>query len=407
MTDFGFSCWTYFNLDHAWDGLAKDYHDLGLNMPLTPVFREGSDPAKMTALLDRFQELGMKAIVFDDRVTAKAGVPTVEADYRARFQRSLDQFGGHPAVYGFYVGDEPDAPDASSFFAAARIQREMAPQLTPFLNLLPWFDWIGERIGSPAYGPYLDRAVREGNLALLGWDCYTQMWEGDSGWDVYFNNLREMRDASLRHGVPFMNTVLCTGHYDYACPDQDDFRWQIATSAALGAKAVCYFYVVGEAPHENYRRFPINTFHERTQAYAWLSEENRFFQERLGRVMTGLTIEGAAFTGKPYGGLPAFAPDETLRAAANDKGLNMLVSTFRDDEGTRCRAVVNLDRKRSVEARLTFAPRVRIERKLFTDHWQELKGPQDAVGALSDDGQAVRMWLAPGQIEVIREKRPI
>ena len=56
----------------------------------------------------------------------------------------------------------------------------------------PWFDWIGEHIGSPAYGPYLDRAVTEGNLALLGWDCYTQMWEGDSGWDAYFNNLREM-----------------------------------------------------------------------------------------------------------------------------------------------------------------------------------------------------------------------
>ncbi len=44
------------------------------------------------------------------------------------------------------------------------------------------------RIGSPAYGPYLDRAVTEGNLALLGWDCYAQMWEGDSGWNVYFNN---------------------------------------------------------------------------------------------------------------------------------------------------------------------------------------------------------------------------
>ena len=188
MAEFGFSCWTYFGINRAWDTLAKDYSDLGLNMPLTPVFNEGDDPEKLLRLLDQFHALGMKAIVFDNRVTARGGMTLNEADYRARFRASLAQFGGHPAVYGFYVGDEPDAPDASSFFAVARIQREEAPNLTPFLNLLPWFDWIGERIGSPAYGPYLDRAVAEGNLALLGWYCYAQMWEGDSGWNVYFNN---------------------------------------------------------------------------------------------------------------------------------------------------------------------------------------------------------------------------
>ena len=401
MARFDFSCWTYFSINDTWDRLAKDYHDLGLTVPLTPVFGEGDDPEKMLRLLDSFHEQGLQVYVFDNRVVAPRLPELDEADYRARFARSLAQFGSHPAVRGFYVGDEPDAPEASAFFAAARIQREMAPNLTPFLNLLPWFDWIGERIGSPAYGPYLDRAVREGNLALLGWDCYAQMWEGDSGWDVYFNNLREMRDASLRHGVPFMNTVLSSGHYDYACPDKDAFRWQISTSAALGAKAVCYFYVC-EMPHENYRNFPINAFRERTEAFPWLSEENRYFQQRLGGEMMALTIEKSQFTGKVYGGLDPFAPDGTLLSASNDKGIDMLVSTFRDAEGCLYRAVVNLDRKKSIEAHLTFAPGVTARRKLFTGGWQTLTGPMDAVGALSDDGGA-RMWMAPGQMELIRE----
>ena len=405
MAEFGFSCWTYFSINRAWDTLAKDYCDLGLNMPLTPVFNEGDEPEKLLRLLDRFHALGMKAIVFDNRVTARGGMALNEEDYRAKFRASLAQFGGHPAVYGFYVGDEPDAPDASNFFAVARMQREEAPNLTPFLNLLPWFDWIGERIGSPAYGPYLDRAVTEGNLALLGWDCYTQMWEGDSGWDAYFNNLREMKDASLRHGVPFMNTVLSSGHYDYACPDQDAFRWQISTSAALGAKAVCYFYVMSDGPHDNYRCFPINAFHERTASFGWLSEENRYFQKRLGAEMMDLTIEKAEFTGKSYGGLPAFAPDDGLLAAENAKGVDMLVSTFRDKNGVRYRTVVNLDRKKNIEAHLIFAPGVKVERKQWGDSWQILTGPMDAVGALSDDGRSVRMWLAPGQIELLRETK--
>ena len=243
MDRFSISCWTYFPFSKTWDTLARDYHDLGLTNPMTPVFHEEDDPEKMVALLDQFHTLGMKVILYDDRVHIGRYRATGmdEATYEKLFQKSLDQFGWHPALSGFYVGDEPDAPDAEMFFMAARVQRRMAPHLVPFLNLLPWFDWIGERLGSPAYAPYLDRAVTEGDLAQIGYDCYTQMWKDDTGYDVYFNNLREMRDASNRHNIPFCNTLLSSGHYDYLCPDQDAFRWQISTTVALGAKAITYF----------------------------------------------------------------------------------------------------------------------------------------------------------------------
>ena len=132
MTKFPIGCWTYFPLSKAWDTLAKDYHDLGLTNPMTPVFRDGDDPAKMLKLLDEFHELGMQVILFDDRVSPHVGEYIDEASYRARFKKSLEQFGSHPAVMGFYVSDEPDAPDAANYFRAARIQREMAPNLMPF-----------------------------------------------------------------------------------------------------------------------------------------------------------------------------------------------------------------------------------------------------------------------------------
>ncbi len=401
MARFDFSCWTYFSIRDLYPGFARDMRDLGFTVPLTPVFRDGDDPQAMLRLLDEFHSYGMQVYVFDDRVVSPRAAHLDEAAYRAAFARSLSQFGSHPAVRGFYVGDEPDAPEASTFFSAARIQKEMAPNLTPFLNLLPWFDWIGERIGSPAYGPYLDRAVKEGNLSLLAWDCYAQMWEGDSGYNDYFHNLKEMRDASLRHGVPFMNTVLSSGHYEYACPDKDAFRWQIATSAALGARAVCYFYIC-ETPHENYRNFPINAFRERTEAFQWLSEENRYFMRRFGEIMPTLTIEKSEFTVKAYGGLGMFKKDDTLLSASNQKDVNMLVSTFRGEDGHTYRAVVNLDRKKNIEAHLTFAPGVTAQRRLFDGTWQTLTGPMDAVGALSQDG-GVRMWMAPGQMDLIRE----
>ncbi|MBQ1954177.1 MAG: hypothetical protein II350_00425 [Clostridia bacterium] len=405
MNKFPISCWTYFSINQAWPTLAKDYHDLGLTNPMTPVFSDGDDPQKMLRLLDEFHALDTKVILFDARVTARIGVKFCEEDYRKRFALSLEQFGNHPAVMGFYVGDEPDAPDAEHFFAVARVQREMAPHLMPFLNLLPWFDWIGERIGSPEYAPYLDRAVMEGNLSQIGYDCYTQMWEGDSGYDVYFNNLREMRDCSNRHGIPYCVTLLSSGHYDYACPDQDAYRWQISTSAALGAKALTYFYVCGIGCGDNYRQFPINHFKERSVSYSWLSEENRFFLDKHADLLLGLKCEKSEFTLKAYGGLGEFSADETLLSATNGKGVNMLVSKFTDSVGNVYRAVVNMDRKINIAAELNFAPGVKVERKFWGERWINCSGYSDAVGARDTRGASVTMWMAPGQMEIIRETK--
>ena len=98
----------------------------------------------------------------------------------------------------------------------------------------------------------------------------------------------------------------------------------------------------------------------------------------------------------------AFKKDDTLLSASNQKDVNMLVSTFRGEDGHTYRAVVNLDRKKNIEAHLTFAPGVTAQRRLFDGTWQTLTGPMDAVGALSQDG-GVRMWMAPGQMDLIRE----
>lgn len=406
MEQFPIGCWNYFPIGQAYEGMVRDWHDLGLNNPLTPSFDEGADKQQMLRMLDECAEYEMKVFLWDKRCALMPGMFEQmggEAGYRAAFQRVLDDFGHHPAVKGFYVGDEPDAPDAAGFFAAARIQREMAPELTPYLNLLPWFDWIGERIGSPAYAPYLDRAVNEAQLKLLAYDCYTQMWSGDSGWDVYFNNLHEHMLAGQRGNVPFCSTILCSGHYNYACPTQDDFRWQISTAVAMGAKSLAYFYVNDMEPHANYRQFPINCFNERTQTFEWMSYENRLFQQRYGDIMLKLRPVHQAFTQKAYGGLGLFESDGKLISACGSDEMNLLISRFEDEAGRTYWAVVNLDRRANTEANLVFDKRVEVERRLFNRSFERANNPMDAVGALSEDGASVRMWLAPGQMELLRE----
>ena len=219
MNPYSISAWTVMDLADVYPGMVKDWYELGLNCPLSPYFRRGYDKAKMLAFLDECQQYGIKTIVNDKRVGWREAMSgKTEESYRANFAEALADFGDHPAVLGFYVGDEPDAPDAADAFKTVRIQKEMAPHLLPYLNLLPWFDWIGERMGTDAYAPYLDRCVKESGTNLLSYDCYTQMWDGDSGWDVYFDNLREHSEASVRHNIDFCSTLLSCGHYDYRCP---------------------------------------------------------------------------------------------------------------------------------------------------------------------------------------------
>ena len=59
---------------------------------------------------------------------------------------------------------------------------------------------------------------------------------------------------------------------------------------------------------------------------------------------------------------------------------------------------------KQIESHLTFAPGVKVEQKQW-DSWKTLTGPMDAVGALTDDGRSVRIWLAPGQIELHKETK--
>lgn len=404
LKQFPIGCWTYFPLKRAYPGMVKDWHDLGLNNPLTPSFAEGDDKNEMLRILDECASYGMEVFLWDERALWRTLTQHGEAVYRRKVSEAIADFGGHPAVKGFYIGDEPDAPDAADAFAAARICRELAPNLVHFLNLLPWFDWIGPRIGSDAYAPYLDRAVEEGRVQLLAYDCYTQMWEGDKGFDVYFNNLREHSEAARRNHVDFCPTLLSMGHYDYRCPSYDDFRWQLSTAAAFGAKSAYWFYIHQTDFHANYRRPVLNFWNERTTEYEWLSAVNRQFQLMFGSELMRLHIEDIGFTVKAYGGCELFKPCDKILGVDNGKNLNLLFNRFSDDQGGKYAVIVNADTKENCTANIHLAKDVKLYRRTSAGGYEPVAAIEDAVGkqAYGSDASTASLILAPGQMELLR-----
>ncbi|MEI6915946.1 MAG: hypothetical protein WCL39_12490, partial [Armatimonadota bacterium] len=233
LTKFPISFWNYCNLaehgKHMTEAEVASWADAGFTVPQSPRFdaKNAAEKAQITSLLKWADKRGMKMIVADPRGWAKAGPDgKPAADYAEGIRAAVADFGKSPALFGFQVGDEPHAAFKDTFFECCRIQKEIAPNLHPFANLLPHLAGIESAAGTDTWPNYLDEYEKKTNADLVGYDCYTQMNPGDAGWHDYYRNLRFHREAALRNGIPFWNTILCVGHYAYRCPNLDEIRWQ-------------------------------------------------------------------------------------------------------------------------------------------------------------------------------------
>lgn len=406
------SFWSYTNLaEHGKymdEAEVAEWADAGFTVPQSPSFDPGNaeQVAHMRRILDWSQAHGMKLILCDPRCNAhwvdEGGKLVVPPGYADGVRAAVTQFGDHPALFGFHVGDEPDAAMKEAFFQCYRIQKELAPALHPFANLLPFFTGIESRAGTDTWPNYLDEFVRKSSADLISYDCYTQMWAGQKGWDSYFENLRLNREASLRNGVPFWNTLLSVGHYAYRCPSYDDLRWQFNTTVASGANGLLWFFYYMRQPHANYRLAPVDEHWDRTQTYTDIRRIQKSFHRFYGDLFTRLVCTKVMFSPTPFGGGQGFAPDAVI-ARLLPETAPALVSEFVDAQGRPYVMLVNLSLTDSQQIGLTFAGG---KAKVFSWNWQghEVEGNAycESGSERDEKGFTVRHFLAPGQEAVYR-----
>ena len=401
--NFMISAWSVRGIDKSPAEKVKEWNDLGLTLPIAASNK--NNWAQTHELLDEAAKYGMKLIIQDWEANMDNLRINGEEYYRECIQKLVDEFGAHPATYGFYITDEPGKGTNEFAFRAARINLEIAPHLSPYINLLPWFDWIGERMDTDAYAPYLDRVVNEGGVKMLSYDCYAQMYANAVGYDSYFNNLREHYLASKRHNLPFMNIVLCTGHYDYLCPTKDDMLWQFNTSVAHGAKAIGWFIIDIPEGH-NYRNAPINLLGERTQEFEWLSEVNRTFNGYYGRIFSALTIDECYHVNKAYGGMPMFEPFGCVVGVEARNEAPLIISSFHNDEGEKFFAVCNNSPRETTVVTLKIKDDCEILRCYFGERFGRPDSLTDPVGEKFNKGgntKTYTFFMAPGQLCLFKE----
>lgn len=328
--------------------------------------------------LDAVQAAGLKAIVSDARASDYDWTDVNEAKARERIKSLVAEVGQHPALFGYYLRDEPNANAFGGLGKVASILRESSPDKWPYINLFPDYaeNW---QLGSMGYPEYLEKFIATCHPAIISYDNYSLMDDGSIRGN-YWSNLESIRAACQKHNIEFWNIVLSVAHFNYREPGPADYRFQVYTTLAYGGRGIAYFTYF--APQVgNYRGAPIDQFGNATPA--WDSMRNVNLQiQKLAPTLLQLHSDRVYHFGPiPPGAYGA--PTNSLVTAVS--GDNALVGEFTHRDGSRYVMLVNKDLARSKPA----VPQFRNAPKSL-QHISAYNGT-----LLPYEGEYI--WLAPGQ----------
>jgi len=199
--------------------------------------------------LDTAHKYGLRALLHDPLLNAaNLDLP----DEKAKLDALIQRVRNHPAMYLYYIIDEPSASIFSELGRLVAHLCENDPSHGSYINLFPIYA-NNQQLGTdgepiPAYEEHLRQFVNIIRPELISYDHYHFSVNGDGS--QYFLNLEMIRQTALDAGVPFMNIVqACTWTPSMRIPTGDELRWLVYTSLAYGAQGISY-YVYSHPNHE-------------------------------------------------------------------------------------------------------------------------------------------------------------
>jgi len=158
----------------------------------------------------------------------------------------------HPALYAYYLIDEPNASQFPGLGRLVVYLRECDAAHLAYINLFPTYA-SNEQLGTKgdvvtAYKEHLRLYVEQVKPALISYDHYQFRLKGDG--NQYFLNLAMIRRAAQDAGVPFLNIVqACTwAPTAMRVPNANELRYLVYSTLAYGAQGISY-YVYACANH--------------------------------------------------------------------------------------------------------------------------------------------------------------
>ena len=175
-----------------------------------------------------------------------------DAAPRAQLDALIDRVKGHPALYAYFITDEPSAAAFPGLGRLVAYLRERDPAHLAYINLFPTYA-SNEQLGTTgdvvtAYREHLRQYIEVVKPGLISYDHYHFFKSGDG--DQYFLNLGMIRQAALDAGLPFLNIIQAdTIIESWRLPNAQEMRWLIYTTLAYGGRGISYFTYWGPAAY--------------------------------------------------------------------------------------------------------------------------------------------------------------
>lgn len=252
--------------------ITDDYYQLIANVGINTIKSADMDYNTTDFVRDGVKKnlelsakYGLGYYVKDSKITAYAD-STDEIDTSELAVR-LAEYSYYPAYRGVNIVDEPNSPtynnnddDETQNKYISKYQNLMnalnAIRADSLSGILPWYTSMNQTKDS--YVDYVAEYCDTFKPKLLGYNHYpftqdTAQGKSEPELNVYFWNMSVIREQAEASGIPFGGVVQAGGYWNDnkvllskidAFPTEGQFRWNVNTYLAFGAKSISYFPLI-------------------------------------------------------------------------------------------------------------------------------------------------------------------
>ena len=347
QTDIPILAWHGPDFIHSTEPVFRDMQRCGF----TINFSSYGKREKNIKALELALKTGVKLLISDSRIsvskilqdsTALAALDSVVIDYIA-----------HPALFGYYIVDEPNAKDFAALAKIVEHLREKDPIHIPYINLFPNYA-TPVQLGVQTYSEYVEKFMETVHPPILSFDHYPITDEGLR--EYYFENLKIIRAAALKYKVPFWGFALSVAHGPYPKPHQGHIRFQLYCNLAYGAKGLQYFtYATPRSSRWDFHEAILDTSGNKTTIYRDAQFINNEIH-KLAPVLNNLRSIGVYHTTPLPPGCDVLPPGLAVEFVEEGE---VVIGLFRDSKEHTYVMVVNRDYLSGAMPRVYFAKNVK------------------------------------------------
>ena len=310
---------------------------------------------------------------------------------REKLDALIARVRSHPALYAYFITDEPNASAFASWGKLVAYLRERDPARLAYINLFPTYA-SNEQLGTKgdlvtAYREHLRQYVDVVKPALISYDHYQFAVNRDN--NQYFLNLSMIQRAAQEAGVPFLNIVqACTWTPSMRIPNTNELRYLVHTTAAYGAQGISY-YVYCHPGHTGGIALPDGT---PTLLFYELKSANREFVA-IAKELQPLRLLGAYHTSMNEQGCRPLPADSAFRldaARSTRHPRGFLLSCFGQPSEPTHACVVNLDYKTNATASVIGPKNLEIF-DVAKGTWLPAMSPLAEINLRPGEGRLVRL----------------